>query len=221
MSIGYALFFTTDLLVNGEYTTDKGSVNKSIYSFLQEYIFSNYGFILMLFAFRVFIDKKSIYSLGFEWNGHRTDAWTGFFAAMMILFVGSLILVSTQHLYFTNAFFNIKYFLTGVALFIIVSFTEEILVRGYILNNLMQSMNKWVALVISSAFFALLHLGNDNVNPLAIGSVFVAGLLLGVNYVYTQNLWFGIFLHFGWNFFEGSVLGYNVSGIETGSSIMQ
>jgi hypothetical protein len=44
-----------------------------------------------------------------------------------------------------------------------------------------------------------------------------------MNYIFTKNLWFGIFFHFGWNFFQGSVLGYNVSGtgIEQGSSILQ
>ena len=82
-------------------------------------------------------------------------------------------------------------------------------------------MNKWWALIISSVLFASMHWANDNVNWLSIITIFIAGLLLGINYIYTKNLWFGIFMHFGWNFFQGSVLGYNVSGIETGSSIMQ
>ncbi len=221
--LGISLSFGTDLLINGSYTTDKGNVVVPIFTFLQQYILFNYGLILVVFFFRKVIDKRTIYSLGFEWNGHRTNAWTGFFTAMMILFVGSLILVSTKHLYFTNAFFNIYYFLTAIGLYIIVAFVEEIIFRGYILNNLMQSMNKWWALIISSLIFAATHLGNDNVQVLSIVNIFVAGLLLGINYIYTHNLWFGIFMHFGWNFFQGSVLGYNVSGIgiEPGSSIMQ
>jgi len=221
LPLGVGLSFATDLLINGAYTTDKGTVAVPIYSFFQQYVLFNYGLVLVAFIFRIFIDKRSVVSLGFEWDGHRTDAWTGFFSAMMILFVGSLILVFTKHLYFTNAFFNISYFLTAIALFIIVAFVEETIVRGYILHNLMQSMNKWWALIISSVVFAAMHWANDNVNWLSIITIFIAGLLLGINYIYTKNLWFGIFMHFGWNFFQGSVLGYNVSGIETGSSIMQ
>jgi uncharacterized protein len=44
-------------------------------------------------------------------------------------------------------------------------------------------------------------------------NIFLAGILLGVNYIYTRNLWFGWLLHFSWNFFQGSVLGYNISGL--------
>ena len=37
--------------------------------------------------------------------------------------------------------------------------------------------------------------------------------LLGINYIYTKNLWFGILLHFSWNFFQGPLLGFEVSGL--------
>ena len=30
----------------------------------------------------------------------------------------------------------------------------------------------------------------------------IAGLFLGINYIYTRNLWFSIFFHFSWNFFQ-------------------
>ncbi len=53
----------------------------------------------------------------------------------------------------------------------------------------------------------------ENLLPHRVLKVFIGGLMLGINYIYTKNLWFGIFLHFGWNFFMGSVLGYEVSGI--------
>ena len=73
-------------------------------------------------------------------------------------------------------------------------------------------MNKWVALLISALIFALFHYSNPGVNALASVNVFIAGLMLGVNYIYSRNLWFGIFLHFSWNFYQGPVLGYKVSG---------
>jgi len=44
--------------------------------------------------------------------------------------------------------------------------------------------------------------------------------LLGVNYIHTRNLWFSILFHLGWNFFQGPVLGYRVSGINF-SSLLQ
>ncbi|HLY72355.1 MAG TPA: CPBP family intramembrane glutamic endopeptidase, partial [Puia sp.] len=96
---------------------------------------------------------------------------------------------------------------------VIIAFIEEIVFRGYILNNLMQSFNKWIALLISASLFALAHSLNPGSNLLSVGGLFLAGILLGINYIYTKNLWFAIFFHLGWNFLQGPVLGYKVSGI--------
>jgi len=213
--------FGIDIVTNGMYAYNyaKGSVN--IISFLQDYVFKNIGLVLMVWIFRIVIDKQSFFSLGFAWKGYQIDAWTGFFSAVMILFLGSMILVANQNLYFTNAFFNPVDFAAGIALFVIVALIEEIVFRGYLLNNLLESMHPWWALILTAALFAFLHTQNNYVTILSVVNLFIAGLVLGVNYIYTKNLWFAIFFHFGWNFFQGTVLGYKVSGIETGSSIMQ
>jgi membrane protease YdiL (CAAX protease family) len=42
-----------------------------------------------------------------------------------------------------------------------------------------------------------------------------AGLFLAYAYVITRQLWLPIGLHIGWNFFEGNVFGFPVSGLET------
>ena len=213
--------FGIDIVTNGMYAYyyAKGSVN--IISFLQDYVLKNIGLVLMVWIFRTVIDKQSFFSLGFAWKGYQIDAWTGFFSAVMILFLGSMILVANQNLYFTNYFFNPVDFAAGIALFVIVALIEEIVFRGYLLNNLLESMHPWWALILTAALFAFLHTQNNYVTILSVVNLFIAGLVLGVNYIYTKNLWFAIFFHFGWNFFQGSVLGYKVSGIETGSSIMQ
>jgi uncharacterized protein len=102
-----------------------------------------------------------------------------------------------------------------------VAVSEETVFRGYILNNLAQSVNKWVALGISALLFALFHAGNPGITQLALLNLFLAGLLLGLNYLYTQNLWFAIMFHFSWNFFLGPVLGYEVSGLPLNSLLQQ
>jgi membrane protease YdiL (CAAX protease family) len=78
-----------------------------------------------------------------------------------------------------------------------------------------------VALVISSALFSLFHAANANVGVVALLNIFVAGFLLGINYVYTRNIWFAVCLHFSWNFFQGPVLGYEVSGLDLPSLLQQ
>ncbi len=44
-------------------------------------------------------------------------------------------------------------------------------------------------------------------------NIFLVGILLGINYTYTRNLWFSICFHIGWNFLQGPLLGFRVSGL--------
>jgi membrane protease YdiL (CAAX protease family) len=202
-----------DVVENGE---------DSIIEFLFTYCIIALLMIGFAFLFRKLIDRQSILSLGFHWKGFLNQAISGFFIALLLLSVGSLILVLFKFLFFTGVELHIGDLIYSVLLFVIVSFTEEIAFRGYILNNLMQSFNRWVALTISAAAFALFHFtnpGGDNILPML--NIFVAGYLLGINYIYTKNLWFAIALHFAWNFFQGPILGYEVSGFAASSLFQQ
>jgi membrane protease YdiL (CAAX protease family) len=101
-------------------------------------------------------------------------------------------------------------------MFIIVGVVEESVMRGYILSNLMEHMkNKYVALWISAVIFAVFHGLNPNITVLGFTNLILAGFVLGITYIHTKNLWFPIFLHISWNFFQGPVFGFEVSGINT------
>ncbi|MBS1917177.1 MAG: CPBP family intramembrane metalloprotease [Bacteroidetes bacterium] len=175
---------------------------------------------LVVFLFRKIIDRKSFASLGFERQGYASDAISGFFLALTILGAGSLILFASGHLQWVDIDPDINHLFISAGILMMVAFSEEIVFRGYILNNLMESFNKWVALLVSALLFAAMHFANDSYNFFAFINVLLAGVLLGINYIYTKNLWFAIFFHFAWNFFEGPVLGYKVSGLSL-PSILQ
>lgn len=181
--------------------------------FVVTYLLLAIFLVVMAFVLRRLVDRQTIRSMGFQWKGYRSHAAAGFFLGILLLCIGSLILVLLQYLFFTGIVFNAKDLGYSLLLFIIVAFTEEIAFRGYILNNLLQSTNKWLALGISALLFSLFHASNAGVSMLALLNIFVAGLLLGINYIFTRNLWFAILLHFSWNFFQGPILGFEVSGL--------
>jgi len=193
----------------------------SIVSFGCIYIVMATGIFLLTYLMRKFVDRKSFKSLGFQWQGFSDEAYVGFFSATALLGIGSLILVALGYLTFHSITFSLPAFLIELLIMIIVAFVEEVLFRGYLLNNLMQSMNKWVALLISAVLFALFHGSNPDINVIAIVNIFLGGIFLGLNYIYTKNLWFSIFFHFAWNFFQGPVLGFDVSGLELQSLFQQ
>ncbi|MEP5433691.1 MAG: CPBP family intramembrane glutamic endopeptidase, partial [Flavobacteriaceae bacterium] len=78
-------------------------------------------------------------------------------------------------------------------------------------KNLMLSFNKHIALIISSIVFAIAHGANPNISLFSLTGLFLAGIALGVSYIYTKNLWYPIAFHFSWNLFQ-SLFGFNVSG---------
>lgn len=174
-----------------------------------------------LFLFRKKIDRKSIVSLGLNTKGHGVFAATGFFAALFLLGCATMLLFAMGYLEFTDVEFDGSSLYVGLGLMVIIAVTEELVFRGYILTTLLPVTNKWLALLASALLFALVHMGNPGANLIPIANVFLAGVLLGVNYVYTKNLWFGILLHLAWNFFQGPVLGFRVSGLGLKSLLQQ
>lgn len=101
------------------------------------------------------------------------------------------------------------------AIFIMVGWYEELLTRGYWLQNLRDGLGLIPAIVISSAVFGLLHAANPNANVIAVLVIVAAGVFFAFAYVRSGQLWLPIGIHIGWNFFEGPVFGFPVSGIET------
>ncbi len=176
------------------------------------FIFELVGIVLVI-LFRRYIDRRPVKSLGFQWQTFQPDALTGFCLGMALLGAGSLVLLASHNLEWTDARFAPADLFMGLVLMVVIAFTEEMVFRGYILNNLMESMNKWVALAISAGLFTFAHGSNPGISFIAVINLLLAGLLLGINFIYTRNIWFAICFHFSWNFLQGPVLGYEVSGL--------
>lgn len=106
-------------------------------------------------------------------------------------------------------------------LFLLVAVTEEVMLRGFVLGRMLAGgMNRFVALFLSSALFSAMHLFNPNFALLPFVNILLAGCLLGASFLYTRNLCFPIALHWFWNWMQGPVLGYEVSGMNSGESLL-
>lgn len=101
-------------------------------------------------------------------------------------------------------------------IFLLGAAAEEMLFRGYPFQTLLRSWPLWAALLPTSVFFALVHLGNPNVAPqFTILNTTLAGVWLAVAYWRTRSLWLATGLHWGWNWAQGALLGSPVSGIKS------
>ena len=181
--------------------------------------FSLLGSFAALWFSTKFIDRKPLMSIGLSVKDKANEMLIGL--GFALAFIGGLFLV----LWLIGAInitgyvgFKPGVFIVSVMLFM-AAFDEELIFRGYILNNMMDSTsNRWIALAGSSLLFALLHSGNTNVwsTWVPMTELFAAGFILGISYTFTKNLWFPTFFHFGWNFFQG-LFGFEISGFNVDS----
>ncbi|MDR3712863.1 MAG: type II CAAX endopeptidase family protein [Puia sp.] len=169
--------------------------------------------MLSVLLFRLFVDRRSVGSLGLRLPGYWRDAAAGFFTGTALLGLGALILFLSGHFHWTDIDFDGPLLLKSVCLLLVIAFSEELVFRGYVLNNLLQSFDKWTALIVSAILFAGFHITNPSITPLAFVNLALAGVLMGINYIYSGNLWYSILLHFSWNFFQGPLMGFRVSGL--------
>ncbi|NOY22098.1 MAG: CPBP family intramembrane metalloprotease [Acidobacteria bacterium] len=96
---------------------------------------------------------------------------------------------------------------------IFIAFFEEIVFRGIIFRIINESLGSWVAVVVSALIFGFAHGLNPNATLFSsVAIALEAGVLLSAVYLYTNRLWMVIGIHISWNFFQGAVLGVNVSG---------
>lgn len=104
--------------------------------------------------------------------------------------------------------------------FIIQSFSEEHLCRGFIMKRLTQRYNVWWTLFWQAIIFMLLHSGNPGMGLIPYLNLFLMGVVFGQLVIITDNLMLASGLHWLWNFSQGCILGIKVSGLEGMTTIL-
>ncbi|WP_232734652.1 CPBP family intramembrane glutamic endopeptidase [Polaribacter sp. ALD11] len=176
------------------------------------------GTFFVIWLFMKFVEKKDFIKLGFQTENRFKEFIFGIILGLIIMVTGYLFLIYSKEIFFLKVNFNFRELIMSIILFTIVAIVEETLLRGYILRTLMSSFNKYIALIVSSILFSLMHSFNPNVDLFSLFNLFLAGIVLGLSYIHTKNLWFPIAMHLSWNLFQ-TLLGFNVSGQDTYSII--
>lgn len=178
--------------------------------------------LLWTWIFWMKIQKNSFVSIGFYRNtGWMKEIILGFVTGVVLLGSVFLILFITGNITVDTIEFQPASLATNLVIFLLVGFNEEMITRGYLMGSIKKLSNKVFALVLVAVLFSLMHIFNDNFSLVPFLNIFLAGILLGVVYIYTERLWFAISLHFTWNFFQGPVFGSQVSGNVTDGTFIQ
>ncbi|MGD2144743.1 MAG: CPBP family intramembrane metalloprotease [Anaerolineae bacterium] len=176
-----------------------------------------------------FLDRRRFVDFGFHIN---SSWWIDFAFGLLqgagLMLVIFLIELAAGWVTVTDTFTTLNpeatfpaAILPPLATFLAVGFYEELFSRGYQLQNIAEGLN-WraigpraaivVATLLSSALFGVLHAGNPHASPFSTVNLIVAGVQLAVGYLLTAELAIPIGLHIAWNFVQGNVFGFPVSG---------
>lgn len=211
------LFYLFGILVAGtdfntsiEQTTELQRVINVFFRFLAS--------LSVLWLLLKIIDQESFLDMGLRLKNRTKDIIFGSVLGVVIMGLGFFFLLSIGEIDYDKINFNFLNLIYLFLLHILVSLNEELVVRGYFLRNLIYSFGKPIALVVSSFLFSIMHGDNPNFDYFAFINLFLAGIMLGLPYVFNRNLWLPIALHFSWNFFQ-SLFGFNVSGLDSYSLV--
>jgi membrane protease YdiL (CAAX protease family) len=97
-------------------------------------------------------------------------------------------------------------------IYLFVAIVEEVMFRGYILTNLQEKMNPFWSLIASSILFGLIHFGNDHFTWIGCATISISGWLMGLLVLRSGSISSAVGLHWSWNFVQGPILGFAVSG---------
>lgn len=116
---------------------------------------------------------------------------------------------------FTLGKISVFFFILYLLHFLVVAVFEESLFRTYPLFVLAETYPIWIAVLINGLLFGLLHGLNPGFTWLAMMNITLAGILFSLFTLYYKSISWVIGIHLGWNFTQGILLGYKVSGTAT------
>lgn len=199
------------------------SIQEFFFHYILYYELFSFVFILLLFIFWVkVIEKNSLSSLGFvKRNWLKYLVWgivisliqMGVIALVyQVSGIGSFVLneLSLEPLLFILGLFPFWLLQGG---------TEEVATRGWLLTRIASRANLPLAIAISSSLFGFLHLGNAGVTFLSVLNIILDGFLAGLLFIYTDSIWLVVAQHGTWNYVQGNLLGFQVSGTGADASI--
>lgn len=138
---------------------------------------------------------------------------------------GAAILMAWMHgdirMYF-DKFEPVPFIILFIAVFV-QSAAEEMVCRGFIYQRVLRTYRNrfWLAVIINSVFFGMIHLGNSGISAMAVVDLVVTGLLFSAMVYYFDSLWMAMAAHAGWNFTQSILVGLPNSGIVVPYSVFR
>lgn len=177
-------------------------------------------FLLLVSWSCVLLRRQRLADLGLALNSRWWQQLLfGTAAGMAMMAVIALLMWSFSAATFgINPKFQAADLILGAYLLLLGAALEELLFRGFVFQRLIDGLGVWPTQLLFAAIFAAGHMENPGLEGsakvVAMLDLALASLLLGLAYLKTRSLALPLGLHFGWNWAQGYLLGFQVSGHE-------
>ena len=199
------------------------SIQEFFYHYLLYYELFSFVIILFLFIFWVkVIEKNALSSLGFvKRNWLKYLVWGILMSLVQMGVIALIYQVSGIGTFELNelSLEPILFILGLFPFWLLQGGTEEVATRGWLLTRIAARTNLPLAIAISSSLFGILHMGNAGVTFLSVLNIILDGVLAGLLFIYTDSIWLVVAQHGTWNYVQGNLLGFQVSGTGADASI--
>ena len=199
------------------------SIQEFFYHYFLYYELFSFVIILFLFIFWVkVIEKNALSSLGFvKRNWLKYLGWGIMFSLVQMGVIALVYQVSGIGSFELNelSLEPILFILGLFPFWLLQGGTEEVATRGWLLTRIATRTNLPLAIAISSSLFGILHMGNAGVTFLSVLNIILDGVLAGLLFIYTDSIWLVVAQHGTWNYVQGNLLGFQVSGTGADASI--
>lgn len=199
------------------------SIQEFFYHYFLYYELFSFVIILFLFIFWVkVIEKNALSSLGFvKRNWLKYLGWGIMFSLVQMGVIALVYQVSGIGSFELNelSLEPILFILGLFPFWLLQGGTEEVATRGWLLTRIAARTNLPLSIVISSSLFGILHMGNAGVTFLSVLNIILDGVLAGLLFIYTDSIWLVVAQHGTWNYVQGNLLGFQVSGTGADTSI--
>ena len=199
------------------------SIQEFFYHYFLYYELFSFVVILFLFIFWVkVIEKNALSSLGFvKRNWLKYLGWGIMFSLVQMGVIALVYQVSGIGSFELNelSLEPILFILGLFPFWLLQGGTEEVATRGWLLTRIATRTNLPLAIAISSSLFGILHMGNAGVTFLSVLNIILDGVLAALLFIYTDSIWLVVAQHGTWNYVQGNLLGFQVSGTGADASI--
>jgi membrane protease YdiL (CAAX protease family) len=176
------------------------------------------GFIGAAWVMHAWFERKRDWTLGFKKHLAVQRSMEG-------LWMGSILITISCGLIWLFGGVRIEWIplkvdayiglLWWLFVFIGVAVNEEFFTRGYIQGLIGKRFGYRIAIGATAIVFALMHAFNGGIwtSPIPIINLLLAGTIFGIARHLSGGLWMPIGMHLSWNFLQGNVYGFRVSGM--------